>query len=175
MGSHRERHQLAVRARGVLVALALLAAAGLALCALAVRVSSPAPGARVVAGDDTAAAPEGSGGSPGVADQLPEGVPDEVAEVLGSAAGEGGARGWSSELPLQDEARRVLEEADGSDDCVLARAGYLDLAGRTWGCVTQGSGWAEVCLVWERADGSGSEVRVWRLDASELARGRDGG
>ena len=83
--------------------------------------------------------------------------------VLGSAEEE--VR--SSELSVEDEAARVLEDYRQRGDCVVAQAGYLDLVGRTWGCVTQGEGWAELCLVSEGPDAA-SEVFVWHLDASEV-------
>lgn len=184
MERHRKRHQLPVSARLALVVLAMVGAAALALGALVVtgrdRVASSRP-----VGSEADERGDTGGGLPDAGveerdgekdDALPMAMPDEVsAEGADLLAGATAERRWDSELPLREEAARVLREADERGDCVLARAGYLDLSGRVWGCVTQGSGWAEVCVVWERADGTGSEVRVWRLDASELAEWRGSG
>lgn len=83
--------------------------------------------------------------------------------------GEGAARtsGRVSELPVDEEAARILDEYAAGQDCLVARSGWLDLLGRTWGCVVQGEGWVDVCVVSEGEDG-GSEVGVMRMDASGL-------
>lgn len=72
-----------------------------------------------------------------------------------------------SSLALDDECASVLADYEGLGGCVVARDGYLDLAGKTWGCVVQGEGWVEICLVQESAEG-GSERVVWRMDASDV-------
>lgn len=51
-------------------------------------------------------------------------------------------------------------EADGM--CLLASAGYLDLFGRVWGCVVEGPGWVDVCVVEETTEGT-SVVRTVRM------------
>ena len=86
-----------------------------------------------------------------------------VTGVLEGAEGEVRPSG----LSVDEEARRVLEDYRQRGDCVVAQAGYLDLVGRTWGCVTQGEGWVELCLVSESTDGT-SEVCSWHLDAGEV-------
>lgn len=170
-----------MRARPALVALALVVAgaAGLALSVAGPPARTPVENERTLEGA-TGKGPSATGDAAGpgdapVAAEPDDALPEPVREVLGDASGADGARSWSSELSLEDEAARVLGEAAERGDCVLARAGYLDLTGGTWGCVTQGSGWAEVCVVWARTDGTGCEARAWRLDASELAARRGGG
>lgn len=74
---------------------------------------------------------------------------------------------YESELSLVEEGERLLAGYDRRDDCVVAQAGYLDLAGRTWGCVMQGEGWVEICVVREVAGRDGSEVVSWRLEAED--------
>ena len=135
-------------------ALAVLALVGTALLAL------------LVAGD--AASPTG-GGALAEADPPPvgEGVPSAPAVPLAER------EAYTSELDLEDEAARVLEERRERGDCVVARSGYLDLAGRTWGCVLQGSGWAEVVIVSEGDAGGSSVVRLL-MDAEDVSV-REGG
>lgn len=170
-----------MRARPVLVALALVVAgaAGLALSVTGPPARDSVETGQTLEGTTGGGSPDsgdavGSGDAP-MAGEPDDVLPEPVREVLDDAAGSGGERSWSSELSLEDEAARVLGEAAERGDCVLARAGYLDLLGGTWGCVTQGSGWTEVCVVWARTDGTGCEARAWRLDASELAVQRGGG
>lgn len=50
-------------------------------------------------------------------------------------------------------------------DCLLRHAGYLDLLGNVWGCVVQGPGWVDVCVVSQGENVSQSVVRVRRLGA----------
>lgn len=99
---------------------------------------------------------------------------DELDLALGVAAGSEATR-YESELALVDETERVLEERKGRGDCVVSKAGYLDLAGRTWGCVLQGDGWAEVLVVSEDEEGTGCEVVSWRMDAEDAERALEGG
>ena len=71
-----------------------------------------------------------------------------------------------SSREVADEAACVLEGFRAQGDCVLTRSGYLDLSGRVWGCVVQGAGWSEVCVV--SSSESGSEVIVFRMDADDV-------
>lgn len=101
-------------------------------------------------------------------------VGDEVRGLVAAMGSEAvGQTGHLSELPAAEEAGRVLDEYAARGDCVVARSGWLDLLGRTWGCVIQGEGWVDVCIVGER-EGGGSEVGVMRMAASGL-RGEGGG
>ena len=74
---------------------------------------------------------------------------------------------YESGRSVVDEGSSVLEGYRAREDCVLAHAGYIDLAGRVWACVVQGAGWAEVCVVQEGASG-GCEVVSWRMDAGDV-------
>ena len=73
-----------------------------------------------------------------------------------------------SERALVDEGERVLEGYRLRGDCIVAQAGYLDLSGKMWGCVVQGAGWVELCVIREGDEG-GSEVVSWHMDADDVA------
>lgn len=73
-----------------------------------------------------------------------------------------------SERTLVDEGERVLEGYRLRGDCIVAQAGYLDLSGKVWGCVVQGAGWVELCVIREGDEG-GSEVVSWHMDAEDVA------
>lgn len=73
----------------------------------------------------------------------------------------------TSELDVAEASRKDLVELRERGDCVLVRAGYLDLSGRTWGCVVQGSGWVEVRII--REESEGSELVVWHADVADVA------
>lgn len=70
---------------------------------------------------------------------------------------------------VQDAARDLLEGYAARGGSVLVRAGWLDLLGRTWGCVVSGAGWVDVCLVTERGE-EVSEVLVLRMEGEEWER-----
>lgn len=93
-----------------------------------------------------------------------EGMPAGVEGVLSSAEG---TSAWC-EKSLVETGGTVLEEYRSRGDCVLSGVGYLDLTGRTWGCVTQGAGWVEMCVVREGPDGEGCSVVTWRMDAGDV-------
>lgn len=143
-----------MRARTVATCAVVLAALG-----MATLVTSGAPGAGAGTHEREALLPEGEEGRSASGGWLPEDA--ELATR-------------SSELPLEEEGSRVLEGYRARGDCVLAQAGYLDLAGRVWGCVVQGDGWAEVCLVEEGNDGDGCSVSVVRMDAADVSGLVDG-
>lgn len=153
MGRHRERHQLAVRPRWAAGALAAL----LVVALLALGAGD---------GGDDAGPSEGDG-----AGALGELVSDEAPGVVSSALSSAEARGYESDRTLVEEGEAVLEGYRSRGDCVLAQAGYLDLMGRTWGCVTQGAGWVEVCIVREASDGGGCSVATWRMDSEDVDAG----
>ena len=153
MGGHREWHQLVVRRRAAGVALAFVASAGLALASLWVGVH---PAVDPVT--DGAAAEDSSRGVDGVDRALDDlGVPYQRDER-------------ESARDVSSEAADLLEERRGKGDCVVSRAGYLDLFGGAWGCVLQGNGWAEVCVISEGEAGTGCSVVTWRLRAEDLGR-----
>ena len=72
-----------------------------------------------------------------------------------------------SDRPLPEEGERVLEGYRLRGDCIVARAGYLDLSGKVWGCVVQGAGWVDLCVIREGDEG-GSEVVSWHMDADDV-------
>lgn len=160
-----------MRARGprALAAVAGLAAAALLAAALASGGGGGGEGA--AGGAETEAA---GGEAPGSV--LAQDV-ERVVQGLGDAGAAGATRdalasaeveSRASGRGVEEEAACLLEERRRRGDCVLAHAGYLDFLGRTWGCVVQGAGWVELCVVRQGADGTGSEVVVWRMDAGDV-------
>ena len=75
------------------------------------------------------------------------------------------AKSWESERPLTEEAQTILVGYRQRKDCVLVRAGYVDLVGQAWSCVIQGDGWVDICVVRETDVGS-SKVSVSRIENS---------
>lgn len=152
MGRHREWDQLAVRRPrpGRVVAIVALACALVATALLWAGAGGPTmgEGAREGASDDAV-------GSSSLGVDVPMG-----ARVTRHESGRS----------VVDEGASVLEGYQSRGDCVLAHAGYIDLAGRVWACVVQGAGWAEVCVVREGASG-GCEVVSWRMDAGDVDSG----
>ena len=138
-----------MRARAVAACAVVLVALGMATLAVL-----GTPGADAGTDERESSSPEGEGDTAPSGGWLPEGA--ELATC-------------SSELPLEEEGSRVLERYRARGDCVLAQAGYLDLTGRVWGCVVQGDGWVEVCLVEEGDDGGGCSVSVVRMDAADAS------
>lgn len=69
----------------------------------------------------------------------------------------------------REAASTLLRSYRDQGDCTLAQQGYLDLLGRVWGCVIQGDGWTDLCVISEATDGTRSDVWVTRLVAEEAA------
>lgn len=59
-------------------------------------------------------------------------------------------------------ARSLLGRYQDEGACLLVSAGYLDLLGNVWGCVVEGPGWIDLCIVEKRAQ-EGSTTRSVRL------------
>ncbi len=93
----------------------------------------------------------------------------EGAPVARDLLDQADAVSYESELDLEEEASDLLEEYRQRGDCVVAQYGYLDLLGGTWGCVMQGEGWVEICLVQRGAGDARSDVVVWHMDAEDVA------
>lgn len=74
---------------------------------------------------------------------------------------------YESERSVVEESADLLEEYEQEGESVVAQAGYLDFLGRTWGCVLQGDGWVEICVVTEADDGDGCSVFIWHMDAED--------
>ena len=137
------------------MALALLAAATIALLALAGGGGPSGPGAAPGAAERD----DGSG-------RWTEDV-EALLEETGVSYRQVDVR---SGQDVRSQAASLLEERRERGDCVLVRSGYLDLFGRAWGCVLQGSGWVELVLVTEDGDGAGCSAVVWRMDGGDVAR-----
>ena len=163
-----------MRRRETAVALALVGAAALSLLLvfLSARSEAPLPGAGpVVTNEDGRGAGEAEGSPSEEGEDVEEGAGGEP--VPAGPEGDEGVDGGLEATPgrrldgVEEGASRVLEEYRDRRDCLLVRAGYLDFTGGVWGCVIQGDGWAEVCLVAED-DAGEAVVSRWRLDASDL-------
>lgn len=138
-----------MRLRGALVALALLGAAALSLLAVSEGTGPPGAGEAVEGATASHAA-------------------DGVEETLGELGVPYRREERASARSVADEAASVLEDRQDRGDSLVVRSGYLDMFGGAWGCVLQGSGWVEVCLVSEDGDGEGSSVVTWHMLASDL-------
>ena len=116
--------------------------------------------------------------------EVPEGSPSASVTLTDSAGnakssggegafvGEGEPGGEALESSglsgVPEEAAGLAREYEGRGDCVLVRSGYLDLSGRVWSMVVEGSGWVDVCLVQSTDDGT-IETRVMHMDVAEWA------
>ncbi len=85
----------------------------------------------------------------------------------------GGAERDAADVSLEGDSAAVPEAAaelvceyERRGDCVLVRSGYLDLSGRVWSMVVEGSGWVDVCIV-QGADNGASETKVMHMDVAE--------
>ena len=139
-----------MRTRGALVALVLLGVAVISLLAVSAGTGPPGAGEAV---DDVSVSR----------------VADDVEDALGELGVPYRREERASARGVADEAASVLEDRRARGDSLVVRSGYLDMFGGAWGCVLQGSGWVEVCLVSEYGDGEGSSVVTWRMLASDLA------
>ena len=107
---------------------------------------------------------EGASAAPPLDSLGDEGVSEYALDLLEGAE----VAQRRSERALVDEGERVLEGYRLRGDCIVAQAGYLDLSGKVWGCVVQGAGWVELCVIREGDEG-GSEVVSWHMDADDVA------
>lgn len=112
-------------------------------------------------------------------------LPDGGDANLGVSSGAGSLGGLALSAPsstsvrevdlgVVEAAREVLDEYRSQGEVVLAHAGWIDLLGRTWGCVVRGPSWSELCLVCEAGEGSRvttvrMEVAEWRDSHAEAA------
>lgn len=91
------------------------------------------------------------------------------APSAGAAEADGGdARQPSDAAGVSEAAADLVREYEQRGDCVLVRSGYLDLSGRVWSMVVEGSGWVDVCIVQSSGDGTG-KAKVMHMDAAEWA------
>lgn len=162
MGCHSERHQLAVSRGGPASALVLLAAG-----AMVALVTSTTAVRGVLDHKDESS--QGVDLAPEARDSLEALGDSEGLPVARDLLDQADAVSHKSELVLEKEASDLLEEYRRRGDCVVAQSGYLDLLGETWGCVMQGEGWVEICLVRRGAEDARSDVAVWHIDAEDVA------
>ena len=54
-----------------------------------------------------------------------------------------------TEEGLTDSAKKMINSYRDERTCLLRSAGFLDLRGRVWGCVIEGPGWADICVLEE--------------------------
>lgn len=97
-------------------------------------------------------------------------VADGQGTVVTGAVSASDVEMTSFDLGVAEEGVEVLEEYEARGGCVLAQSGYLDLLGRSWGCVIQGEGWVDICVVQEGRDGEGSTLSVIHMDSDDVAR-----
>ena len=102
------------------------------------------------------------------------------------AKSQGEDLGWQADVrmgnPVSHDAEGDVAQAASAElerykrrgDCVLCQAGYLDLLGGVWGCLVQGPGWVEMCVVEEHEGGAHSTVRTVRMEEEEWGQ-RDAG
>lgn len=134
----------------------LIAAAAIALVAAALVASRLGPVRGATAGSSVESGAE--------APYAPSQEDELAAELLSSA------ETVVEERPGEviSVATEVAEAYGERGDCLLAQAGYLDLAGNVWSCLAYGGDWAEVCVVAGGEDGEKCEVRIWRLESEEV-------
>lgn len=91
-----------------------------------------------------------------------------VADALSTFANERGSTVEEQRVSkaLPGAAEDVLGRYRREGTCLVAYAGYLDLLGNAWGCVMEGPGWVDVCVV-EEVRGSACVVRSVRMEPSE--------
>lgn len=68
---------------------------------------------------------------------------------------------------LSVAAEEVVAGYERTGTCLLHHAGYLDHDGSVWGCVVEGPGWVDVCVVSGSAEGGRSLVRTVRLEVPD--------
>ena len=156
----------------VVVACVVAIAAGV-LSGRRAPVVEVSDGSPVVETSDGSPVVEVSDGSPFASVTLTGSSGDaKSSEDKGTSAGEGEPGGEafeSSDLSgVPEDAAVLVREYEGRDDCVLVRSGYLDLSGRVWSMVVEGSGWVDVCLVQSTDDGT-IETKVMHMDVAEWA------
>lgn len=158
MGRHLERHRIALTACALLALLAAVVAPHV--------LPSGGGDSTVPHAEETAPAREDAA-DPSSADE-----PAVPSEGSGAAdAGPSSATRRVSPLDMREEARSVLSSYQDERDCVLARAGYVDLMGRVWSCTVQGDGWVDVCVVRSGEEGGGSVVTTVRMRGDEWSPG----
>ncbi len=117
--------------------------------------------------EDSSSAAGGAGAAPDAAStgEWAAGASAGLGEALPSEEGTLSERVVDADLP--DAASGLLEEYEGKPGTLLARSGWLDLAGRVWGCVVMGPGWVDVCLLCDGLADGQTCVKTLRMEVSE--------
>lgn len=74
---------------------------------------------------------------------------------------------YQKPLAVQEAAKEEVLRYRDRSDCVVTQAGYLDLFGRTWGCVIEGCGWVDVCVVSQCQGEQASKVKTVRMEVAD--------
>lgn len=152
---------------------ALILAAGIALCLLMAisgsqvwRQGSLGQGRALSATDTSESADDGA--VAGVGESNRSGEAGEGGK--GPQGGTDGLRTTLEQGGVEQVATRLLCTYRDTGECVLASSGYLDLLGSVWGCVVEGDGWVEVCLVCEQSQDDACKVSVLHMGPNEIAQ-----
>lgn len=158
MASTRSRRICAVAVAGAL-------AMGVAVACMQPQAHNP-PGqaeeeTNGVAGDEV-----GEGGERDGKDERGEG--QDATGLEGSTPfdvrhSQAGTYAYEVSEPLERAASLLVCQYRDLGTCLVLQAGYIDLLGNVWGCVVEGPGWVDVCVV-SGGSGDGSIVRIERMD-----------
>ena len=88
--------------------------------------------------------------------------------VAGNDAGDERMRlsTYESHKGMEATSRELVYRYRDEADCLLRQAGYLDLLGGVWGCVVEGPGWVDVCVVREQEQDERCMVSVARMEVT---------
>lgn len=157
-----------VAARAAVACAAVLLALVVVLCASRDRDAAPVGGGPSAGAEGAAAADAPSGGPGEGAGAGAWGTSGPRADDAGEGDdGLASVSERSSDLDLAEESSRIVRAYRDRGDCLLRRAGYLDLLGNVWSCTVEGPGWVDVVWVSASQEGGGSRVRVVRLGLEE--------
>ncbi|MGN0075943.1 MAG: hypothetical protein ACI38Z_03100 [Parafannyhessea sp.] len=147
------------------------------LCALAAAVAiGPHVGKTAASQGETRGEKDGRAGASGGADATAgagKGSGDAGARDGGSPAAASKGDGVSVRVMrggVGTVAKKVLGDYEESSECVLARAGYVDLLGGVWSCTVVGDDWVDTVVVRAREDKLSCEVKTVRMDVSVWER-----
>lgn len=119
------------------------------------------PGAAVPSETEAVGAGQGSGSTQ---------VRELFAQLSGQVDEDGCARGEAVfAVDVPEAGAELLSAYRDRKDCLLVRSGYLDLYGEMWGCVVQGDGWVDVCVLRAEESGAGCAATAVRMDAEAWA------
>ncbi len=158
MASTRSRRICAVAVAAALVL-------GAAVACMAPQAQNPPE-----RGGEEAGGPAGNaGGEGGERNGKDEGGEGQDAAVTEGSApfdvrlSAAGTYAYKTAKPLERSASLLVCQYRDLGTCLVLHAGYIDLLGNVWGCVVEGPGWVDVCVVSGESD-DGSVVRIERMD-----------